>query len=69
MSDRLLTNLNPEQCQAVTNDPAPLLVLAGAGITQHLSQNRKNGLGRLWQKIAGFAADHANANTADPSPQ
>ncbi len=31
MSDRLLENLNPEQCQAVTNDPAPLLVLAGAG--------------------------------------
>ena len=40
--------------------------LAGAGITQHLSQNRKNGLGRLWQKIAGFAAEHAAA--ADPCP-
>lgn len=32
--------------------------LAQAGITQHLSQNRKNGLGRVWQKIQRFAADH-----------
>lgn len=32
--------------------------LAQAGITQHLSQNRKNGLGRVWQKIRKFAADH-----------
>jgi len=30
--------------------------LAKAGITQHLSQNRKNGLGRVWQKIQSFAA-------------
>ena len=33
--------------------------LAQAGITQHLSQNRKNGLGRVWQKIQRFAAEHA----------
>lgn len=32
--------------------------LAQAGITQHLSQNRKNGLGRVWQKIQRFAAEH-----------
>jgi cysteine desulfuration protein SufE len=32
--------------------------LAKAGITQHLSQNRKNGLGRVWQKIQKFAAGH-----------
>lgn len=32
--------------------------LAKAGITQHLSQNRKNGLGRVWQKIQSFAANH-----------
>ena len=31
--------------------------LAQAGITQHLSQNRKNGLGRVWQKIQRFAAE------------
>lgn len=36
-------------------DPA---FLAQAGITQHLSQNRKNGLGRVWQKIQKFAASH-----------
>jgi len=32
--------------------------LARAGITQHLSQNRKNGLGRVWLKIQQFAAEH-----------
>ncbi len=32
--------------------------LSQAGITQHLSQNRKNGLGRVWQKIQRFAANH-----------
>lgn len=32
--------------------------LAQAGITQHLSPNRKNGLGRVWQRIQRFAADH-----------
>ena len=32
--------------------------LARAGITQHLSQNRKNGLGRLWKKIFTFAGNH-----------
>ena len=35
--------------------------LAPAGITQHLSQNRKNGLGRVWQKIQRFAAEHIAA--------
>jgi cysteine desulfuration protein SufE len=31
--------------------------LAEAGITQHLSPNRRNGLSRLWSKIRGFADD------------
>lgn len=33
--------------------------LAEAGITQHLSPNRRNGLSRLWGKIRNFAAEHA----------
>jgi cysteine desulfuration protein SufE len=32
--------------------------LSEAGITQHLSPNRRNGLSRLWEKIRGFAAAH-----------
>ncbi len=39
--------------------------LAQAGITQHLSQNRKNGLGRVWQKIQRFAAEHVGT---EPCP-
>ncbi|MDX2081405.1 MAG: SufE family protein, partial [Terrimicrobiaceae bacterium] len=39
--------------------------LAQAGITQHLSQNRKNGLGRVWQKIQRFAAEHV---VTEPCP-
>ena len=34
-------------------DPA---VLAEAGITQHLTSNRRDGLSRLYQKMAEFAA-------------
>ena len=41
--------------------------LAQAGITQHLSQNRKNGLGRVWQKIQRFAADQLAA-AGNPVP-
>ena len=41
--------------------------LAQAGITQHLSQNRKNGLGRIWQKIQRFAAEHAGAVDGSPA--
>jgi sulfur transfer protein SufE len=41
--------------------------LAPAGITQHLSPNRKNGLGRVWQKIQRFAAEHVSA-TPCPVP-
>lgn len=33
--------------------------LAEAGITQHLSPNRRNGLSKLWSKIRNFAAEHA----------
>jgi cysteine desulfuration protein SufE len=32
--------------------------LSEAGITQHLSPNRKNGLSRLWEKIRQFAEKH-----------
>jgi cysteine desulfuration protein SufE len=35
--------------------------LAEVGITQHLSPNRRNGLGRLWARIRDFAAAHAAA--------
>lgn len=48
----------PEAILAV--DPS---FLARAGITQHLSQNRKNGLGRVWQKIQRFAAEHVQGKT------
>jgi cysteine desulfuration protein SufE len=33
--------------------------LSEVGITQHLSPNRRNGLSRLWEKIRGFAVQHA----------
>lgn len=36
--------------------------LSEVGITQHLSPNRRNGLSRLWEKIQGFAARHAEPN-------
>lgn len=32
--------------------------LGDAGITQHLSPNRRNGLSRLWGKIRNYAAEH-----------
>jgi cysteine desulfuration protein SufE len=40
------------------NDPA---FLSEAGITQHLSPNRRNGLGRLWDNIRDFALSQINA--------
>ena len=52
---RLLTEFysgeTPEEI--LRHDPA---FLSEAGITQHLSPNRRNGLSRLWEKISGFAA-------------
>jgi len=42
--------------------------LAQAGITQHLSQNRKNGLGRVWQKIQRFAVEHVPSTVASGAP-
>lgn len=48
---------NPEDILKI--DPS---FLAKAGITQHLSQNRKNGLGRVWQKIQSFAASQIDSN-------
>lgn len=50
---------SPEEILKV--DPS---FLAKAGITQHLSQNRKNGLGRVWQKIQTFAANQIEEPTA-----
>jgi cysteine desulfuration protein SufE len=38
--------------EIVNRDPA---FLSEAGITQHLSPNRRNGLSRLWEKIHDFA--------------
>lgn len=35
--------------------------LSEVGITQHLSPNRRNGLGRLWEKIRNFALQHLQA--------
>jgi cysteine desulfuration protein SufE len=32
--------------------------LASAGITQHLTPNRRNGLSRVWETIRGFALAH-----------
>ena len=37
-------------------DPA---FLGRAGITQHLSPNRRNGLRRIWEQMTAFAASHA----------
>lgn len=52
---RLLTEFysgeTPEEI--LRHDPS---FLSEAGITQHLSPNRRNGLSRLWEKISGFAA-------------
>ena len=38
--------------EVLQGDPG---VLGRAGITQHLTQNRRNGLGRVWEKIRAFA--------------
>ena len=38
--------------EVLTGDPG---ILSRAGITQHLTQNRRNGLGRVWEKIRTFA--------------
>ena len=40
--------------EILANDPG---FLTEAGITQHLSPNRRNGLSRLWDKIRVFAAE------------
>ncbi len=50
--------------EILTQDPS---FLVQAGITQHLSQNRKNGLGRVWQKIQHFAAEHVTADRCPAS--
>ncbi len=42
--------------EILRNEPT---FLADVGITQHLSPNRRNGLGRLWSKIRDFAAANA----------
>lgn len=45
-----------EPKEILANDPA---FLSEAGITQHLSPNRRSGLSRLWEKIRDFATEHA----------
>ena len=63
----LLTNFysgeSPEDVLRV--DPS---FIAKAGITQHLSQNRKNGLGRVWQKIQAFAAGQITGSREPAGP-
>ncbi len=39
--------------EVVTTTP---YFLADVGITQHLSPNRRNGLGRIWERMRDFAA-------------
>ena len=41
--------------EILEHDPS---FLGEAGITQHLSPNRRNGLSRLWDKISAFAREH-----------
>lgn len=54
---RLLTDFysGATPAEILKHDPS---FLSEAGITQHLSPNRRNGLSRLWDKISGFARDH-----------
>jgi cysteine desulfuration protein SufE len=42
--------------------------LSEVGITQHLSPNRRNGLGRLWEKIRNFALNHLPADPQTTHP-
>ena len=53
---RLLTDFysGAEPAEILRRDPS---FLSEAGITQHLSPNRRNGLSRLWEKISGFARE------------
>jgi len=44
----------PEEVLAV--DPS---FLESVGISQHLTQNRRNSLTKVWEKIRTFAAEHA----------
>ncbi|MDB6124479.1 MAG: Fe-S metabolism associated SufE [Pedosphaera sp.] len=48
--------------EIVSIDPS---FLGQVGITQHLTQNRRNGLARVWEKIRGFAQSHQKA---EPPP-
>ena len=46
-----------EPADILRHDPT---FLSEVGITQHLSPNRRNGLGRLWEKIRDFAVQHVS---------
>jgi cysteine desulfuration protein SufE len=51
-------------CEVYSGQPPEEIVqsspdfLEELGITQHLTPNRRNSLGRIWQKIQGFARSH-----------
>lgn len=45
--------------EILRHDPS---FLAEAGITQHLSANRRNALSRLWEKIRAFAEKESRIN-------
>jgi TatD DNase family protein len=40
--------------------------LREAGITQHLTPNRRNGLARVWERIRDFAQSHLAAGEVEP---
>jgi cysteine desulfuration protein SufE len=44
--------------EILAHDPA---FLGPLGITQHLTPNRRNALSKVWERIRGFAAAHAEA--------
>jgi cysteine desulfuration protein SufE len=46
--------------EIVHGDPS---FLSQAGITQHLTPNRRNGLARLWEKIRDFAQEQIRSGS------
>ncbi|MBA4149740.1 MAG: SufE family protein [Verrucomicrobia bacterium] len=47
--------------EILTTDPS---FLETVGISQHLTQNRRNSLGKVWEKIRAFAGAHADPEHA-----
>ena len=50
--------------EVLAHDPA---FLAAAGITQHLTPNRRNALARVWEKIRAFAEAYRDAGIPHPA--